>query len=607
MASKERSSYSILHVRLVVLVLLAATPAVAVMLYTAGQVNGAKRNLLVMFAGVLLSLAAARFVGLRFILRPVTAIVNATNEFALGNLGARTGLSNRHGELSLLARAVDGMAQELEAQQLQAKLSQDALQLTQFTLDHAAEAALWIGLDGRLLYVNEALCKLLDRSREELLKKTFQEIDAYTSGQVWTKLCRLTRNNGPLTIEARLHREGGTPVPVEVTASYLEFNGNQYICAFGRDITERKRMEQALDQSSREYRSLFEKANDALLILDEHDEVILDANRRAFEVYGFDAGEMIGMNLKRIAGPPHPNGSKESEPGASRRHTNFETVHMRKDGTRLDVSVSTSVIAYNRRRAVLSINRDITQLKRIERHLVQSEKLSGLGRLISGVAHELNNPLTSVLGYTQLLLRASPADDQVRERLEIIRREAERTRSIVQNLMLFSGQHKPRPEQVDVNELLSRTLELCRHGTLAADRHIVLELADGVTILGDRHQLQQVFNNVILNAEQALQEKGPDGTIAISTRRERKESREWVTVTISDNGAGIQPEHITKVFDPFFTTRGVGRGTGLGLSVSYGIVEEHGGTVRVESHPGEGSTFIIDLPTEPVVNSPIAC
>ena len=195
----------------------------------------------------------------------------------------------------------------------------------------------------------------------------------------------------------------------------------------------------------------------------------------------------------------------------------------------------------------------------------------------------------------------------MRERLEIIRREAERTRSIVQNLMLFSGQHKPRPEQVDVNELLSRTLELCRNGTLAADRHIVLELADGVTILGDRHQLQQVFNNVILNAEQALQEKGPDGTIAISTRRERKESREWVTVTISDNGAGIQPEHITKVFDPFFTTRGVGRGTGLGLSVSYGIVEEHGGTVRVESHPGEGSTFIIDLPTEPVVNSPIAC
>ena len=237
--------------------------------------------------------------------------------------------------------------------------------------------------------------------------------------------------------------------------------------------------------------------------------------------------------------------------------------------------------------------RDVTEQRLLASQLLQQEKLAAIGQLVSGVAHELNNPLAGVSAFAQILLAAPGLADEELQAVETIHHEARRAAKIVSNLLTFARRHQPARTAADVNQLVLDTLELRRYAIRMAQIDLVVELDEGLPLTwADPFQLQQVVLNLITNAEQSLADWGGARRMQIRSRRDG----DAIVVSVADTGGGIAAADLSRVFNPFFTTKPVGQGTGLGLSISDGIVREHGGTLRVESAPGLGATFIIELP-----------
>jgi PAS domain S-box-containing protein len=242
------------------------------------------------------------------------------------------------------------------------------------------------------------------------------------------------------------------------------------------------------------------------------------------------------------------------------------------------------------------IFQDASERRRLRQQMLRSEKLAALGQLTAGLAHELNNPLTPVILYTRMLLGQPGLDAGSRERLEVVSREVERVRRIVKDLLSFAQQYQAAKADVDVNDLLSHALERAAEEFDLRRIRFRRELGDDVNVVADAYLLQQVFLNIIRNAGQAIEGADRSGTITVKSERRGEPASASVRVTISDDGPGIADEIADKVFDPFFTTKPVGMGAGLGLSISYGVIKEHGGTISVERSPVSGATFIIELP-----------
>lgn len=237
------------------------------------------------------------------------------------------------------------------------------------------------------------------------------------------------------------------------------------------------------------------------------------------------------------------------------------------------------------------VQQAMQSLKDTQSQLIQTEKLSAMGKFVAGIAHELNNPLTGVIGFSQMLQESGISEKQ-EGLLNRIIGSAERCRKIVQSLLSFSRRYKPERKLVDVNDLLESALEILNYELTTSNLNVLKDLSpDLPEIMMDPHQIRQVFLNIISNAIQAAEER-QDGRLQISTQRKHDQIR----IRFQDNGKGISAEDLPNIFNPFFTTKPVGSGTGLGLSLAYGIVHEHGGTITAESQPEHGATFTIDLP-----------
>ena len=247
-----------------------------------------------------------------------------------------------------------------------------------------------------------------------------------------------------------------------------------------------------------------------------------------------------------------------------------------------------------------SLEETIARLKKMQAQLVQSEKLAGIGEFVAGVTHELNNPLTSVIGFAELLQNTDLEPGQKRH-LEFIVKSARRCQKIVQSLLSFARQHKPERKLVNVQDLVDAALEILAYQLRTSNIKVITRFDPALPkVMGDPHQLQQVFLNIINNARQAIEEFRKQGEIEISTSAPNGKVR----IAIKDNGPGIAEENLKRIFDPFFTTKQVGKGTGLGLSLCYGIVQEHSGTIVVTSKVGEGALFTIELPAAPANATP---
>jgi len=235
---------------------------------------------------------------------------------------------------------------------------------------------------------------------------------------------------------------------------------------------------------------------------------------------------------------------------------------------------------------------DITDAATLQAKLMHSEKMAATGQLVSGVAHEVNNPLTAILGFADLLMENPEVPESARKDLRVILQEAHRTKQIVQNLLSFARQVPPQRKPVQLNTILRRTLQLRAYDLHSRGVEVIEQLdPDLPQVIGDSHQLQQVFLNILNNAYDAVRDTGRPARIEIKTAKVAN----FVEVWFRDNGYGISfPE---RIFDPFFTTKEIGKGTGLGLSICYGIVHEHEGEILSYNNPDqEGATFIVRLP-----------
>jgi signal transduction histidine kinase len=259
------------------------------------------------------------------------------------------------------------------------------------------------------------------------------------------------------------------------------------------------------------------------------------------------------------------------------------------------VSASQLFDAENKFSGVIISVRDITVEKKFEQQIIQSERLAAMGQMIGGFAHELNNPLTAILGISELLKEGEATEARAKQ-LTMMHQQARRATEIVQNLMYFSRPPAPGKSQVNLSELVDRTLHL--HAYSLRKNNITVDFLTEERlpqVMGDPHQLMQVFLNLILNAEQAIRESREKGTLRI--RLGKSDSHLWAT--FQDDGPGIAPEILPHIFDPFYTTKRPGRGTGLGLSICKAVMKEHAGNVEAASAPGGGAVFTVSLPLQP--------
>jgi two-component system NtrC family sensor kinase len=323
------------------------------------------------------------------------------------------------------------------------------------------------------------------------------------------------------------------------------------------------------------------------------DRRVLYANDAAVREYGYTLDELSTMTVDALVTSAVPMRAGHDLSRTPANVVIAEHVHRRRDGSQFPATVALSFIRQDNGAPigqVLSV-RNLTDERRIAEQLRQSEKLAALGELVAGVAHELNNPLAGISAFAQLLLEEELNADQ-RESARLIKREADRAVGVIRDLLLFSRKAGPSTMPLDINGLVQLTLRLraysLRSSGVQVETHLDSNLPE---ISGDDQKLQQVILNLIVNAEYAMR-RSTTKRLVIRTAHEG----DAVVTEVSDTGAGMSVETLQRVFEPFFTTKPAGEGTGLGLSVSYGIVEAHGGTITVESTPGRGTTFRIMLP-----------
>lgn len=358
------------------------------------------------------------------------------------------------------------------------------------------------------------------------------------------------------------------------------------------------RTEARLHESERWLATTLRCIGEAVIAADEHGRVKL-INPAAERLTGWPQGEALGRDLSEVFQLADEATGLCVEVGVCAGETRQADVALlSRDGRSTPVETSASVITDEKGdfRGSVLIFKDISERRRLATQLLRSEKLAAVGQLAAGMAHELNNPLTPALLYTRRLLRQGGLDAEARGHLMVVVREVERARSVIKDLLAFARHYQGGRGETDVNELLRRALSQAEGEAPSPNVSTRFEPGEGVRVLADEYRLTQVFLNIIRNARQAIEEGGRAGLVTISSERVTEGGAERVRVTIADDGPGIAREHLPKIFDPFFTTRQVGAGAGLGLSLSNGIVEEHGGLITVESKPGAGATFAVELP-----------
>ena len=360
-----------------------------------------------------------------------------------------------------------------------------------------------------------------------------------------------------------------------------------------QDITERHRLEKQHERDKEFIDQMIESANAMIGVTDERGRFIV-FNRRFEEVTGFTKEEALGKTAFELylSEESHELVLEKVRQGSPIHQIEIPIVSKRGDPLVVTWSGARMKLPSGKD-GIVVVGQDVTEQKRMQEELVQSKKLAGIGELVSGVAHELNNPLTVVLGYSQMLSSDREISGKHAEIAQRISDAAARSKRIVENLLAFSRKQKLEKHEININELIESTLTLREHNFAVNNVQIVRHYDDSVpTTYGDGHQLQQVLLNLINNAFDAMHETNRGGMLEVRTYRNNGK----VVLEVIDDGPGVPESAREKIFDPFFTTKEVGKGTGLGMSLSYGIMKEHGGTIYLDKAHNGGSKFVIELP-----------
>ncbi len=493
---------------------------------------------------------------------------------------------------------------ELEASESEYKKAKEALIASETCYRRLFEAAkdgiLIVNAEtGLIIDANPFLIDLLGFSKEEFISKELWEIGVLKDIMANKANFEELRQKGHIRYEnLPLRTADGRQVSVEFVSNVYEVDHRKVIQCNIRDSTKRKQAEEALRESEEKLRLMFESLALGVVVSDLNGK-ILQVNEAKVRMHGYDnKEELIGRSyLETMAEKDHAraieNRRQRLEHGYAKH---AEYTYLRKDGSEFLAEAISAILrdASGNPIGFITITEDITERKRMQEQLILTDRLASIGELASGIAHELNNPLTSVIGFSELLSERKDIPADIKEDLEVINREAKRTAGVVRNLLTFARKHPQAKQLVDINNIIQTVLALRayeqRINNIQVDTRFAPDLPE---VMADGFQLQQVFLNIITNAEFFMIEAHGRGTLTITTER----VGDIIRASLADDGPGIPKENLEHhLFNPFFTTKEVGKGTGLGLSICHGIITAHGGRIYAESELGKGATFIIELP-----------
>ena len=452
--------------------------------------------------------------------------------------------------------------------------------------------------DGNLLDVNPALVQMLGcRSKVDLLASKLG--DYFADLPQWNSLFDELRKTGFLRDrEIVLRRKDGSPIHAlnscvairDASGGFVRFQGSLV------DITERRNIERRLGEEQEFVRRLVACFPDIIVVLDIHGRYTF-VSPRVQEFLGYTPEEYVGMDLGERPHPDDRASVMEFFSSLVTGKTSFGTVEYRtahKNGGWRTFRANAGPLtdAEGKIIGIVASARDVTESKRLEQQLLQSEKLAAIGQMVSGVAHELNNPLTAILGMSDLV-RERATDDASRRQIELVQKQARKAVELVQGLLNFSRPSRPKSQHVRLGVLITRAIELQQF--VLASRNITVDFDAALKspeIQADPNQMVQVFVNLLANAEQSIAAARDHGRISLRIA----EMEGKAEILVDDDGPGVPAEIRSKIFDPFFTTRRSTGGTGLGLTICLVILKEHGGTIEVQSSPAGGARFRILLP-----------
>lgn len=462
---------------------------------------------------------------------------------------------------------------------------------------------------GKYIEVNDAACQMLGYTRDEFYHLTSIDLAKSQSDDAVPSLLTLKRlkETGSFLGERTYITKDGHEIPVEINSHLVVIRDVPTVITLARDISARKQAEKAINRASEEWHTTFDSISDPISIQDS-DFTILRVNKAYIQYYGEKVDTIVGKKCFEMS----KCGNESSSPSLDCPHgitirNGKEASHVRFDAIRGKYVEGFTFPIFDKHRktvATVHMTKDITERKKSEKYQQQlrdkaemSTRLAAVGEMAAGIAHEINNPLTSVIGFSELLMDMKDLPEIVLENLKIINDGSIRVKDIVRRMLTFARQAKPQKSNASINELIDNTLELRGYVLKTANIHVIRDYEPDLPwVTVDPGQLQQVFLNLIVNAEYAMKKAHDMGILIIKTEK----LDDHIRVSVTDDGLGMSDKVMAKIFQPFYTTKEVDEGTGLGLSLSHGIIQEHGGTLRVESVMGQGTTFIIELPITPV-------
>jgi PAS domain S-box-containing protein len=463
--------------------------------------------------------------------------------------------------------------------------------------DNIQEGLFFSTPGGRFVEVNDAMVRMLGyTSREDLLQIDIPT-QLYITPEQREHYSEVMKENGNLrNFEATLQRKDGSPIHVLINAFGMYDNGGRLLQIRGLmlDVTGLRTYQSELHRE-RDFSAKILSNTQSLILVSDTAGLISYANRRWLDA-GFEQRELLGRPLLELAGPGYvlqlTDALQSTLSGQPVDNLELVIVHAGGVAGKFSANLNPMRDEQGIITSIVVVLTDITDSAVLRDQLVHAEKMAAVGQLVSGVAHEVNNPLTAILGFADLMMSNPEIPESARKDLRVILQEAQRTKQIVQNLLSFARQMPPQRNAVQLNSILRRTMALRSYDFHSHGVEIVEHLDEELPeVMGDEHQLQQVFLNILNNAYDAVHEVGRPARIEIMSTK----AGEAVEVSFCDNGSGIT--QAGKIFDPFFTTKEVGKGTGLGLSICYGIVKEHGGEILCHNNSGGlGATFIVRLP-----------